>query len=257
MTILTETYTLSNGVEIPKVGYGTWMIEDGKAAEAVKKAIELGYRHIDTAQAYQNERGVGEGLRDSGVNRAELFVTTKLAAEIKSYEEAKAAIDGSLELMGLDYIDMIIIHSPKPWQDFHGEDSYAEGNLAAWKALEEAYEAGKLKAIGVSNFQQADLDNLIENGTKYGLRSRVSTERTEDGRVRVIIDDDGPGIPADKRDSVFQPFVRLEDSRNRLTGGTGLGLAIVKKVMDRHKADVTLHEAPSGGLRVVVEMDLA
>ena len=173
MTILTETYTLSNGVEIPKVGYGTWMIEDDKAAEAVKKAIELGYRHIDTAQAYQNERGVGEGLRDSGVNRAELFVTTKLAAEIKSYEEAKAAIDGSLELMGLDYIDMIIIHSPKPWQDFHGEDSYAEGNLAAWKALEEAYEAGKLKAIGVSNFQQADLDNLIENGTVKPMVNQI------------------------------------------------------------------------------------
>ena len=99
--------------------------------------------------------------------------------------------------------------------------------------------------------------NLIENGTKYGLRSRVTTERTENGRVRVIIDDDGPGIPAEQRESVFQPFVRLEDSRNRKTGGTGLGLAIVKKVMDRHGADISLDQAPSGGLRVVVEMDLA
>lgn len=171
--MLNETYTLENGVKIPKLGYGTWMIEDDKAADAVKKAIALGYRHIDTAQAYENERGVGEGVRDCGVDRSEIFVTTKLAAEIKSYEEAKAAIDGSLDLMGLDYIDLIIIHSPKPWEDFHGEDDYAEGNLAAWKALEEAYEAGKLKAIGVSNFEKADLDNLIENGTVKPMVNQI------------------------------------------------------------------------------------
>ena len=171
--MLNETYTLENGVKIPKLGYGTWMIEDDKAADAVKKAIALGYRHIDTAQAYANERGVGEGVRHCGVDRSEIFVTTKLAAEIKSYEEAKAAIDGSLDLMGLDYIDLIIIHSPKPWEDFHGEDDYAEGNLAAWKALEEAYEAGKLKAIGVSNFDKADLDNLIENGTVKPMVNQI------------------------------------------------------------------------------------
>ncbi|MEC8629662.1 MAG: aldo/keto reductase [Pseudomonadota bacterium] len=171
--MLNETYTLENGVKIPKLGYGTWMIEDDKAADAVKKAIALGYRHIDTAQAYANERGVGEGVRHCGVDRSEIFVTTKLAAEIKSYEEAKAAIDGSLELMGLDYIDLIIIHSPKPWEDFHGDDDYAEGNLAAWKALEEAYEAGKLKAIGVSNFEKADLDNLIENGTVKPMVNQI------------------------------------------------------------------------------------
>ncbi len=171
--MLNETYTLENGVKIPKLGYGTWMIEDDKAADAVKKAIALGYRHIDTAQAYANERGVGEGVRECGVDRSEIFVTTKLAAEIKSYEEAKAAIDGSLDLMGLDYIDLIIIHSPKPWEDFHGDDDYAEGNLAAWKALEEAYEAGKLKAIGVSNFEKADLDNLIENGTVKPMVNQI------------------------------------------------------------------------------------
>ena len=90
------------------------------------------------------------------------------------------------------------------------------------------------------------------------MRSRVSTERTEDGTAaRVIIDDDGPGIAPEQRDAVFQPFVRLEDSRNRKTGGTGLGLAIVKKVMDRHGARMTLTDSPSGGLRVIVELDLA
>lgn len=116
---------------------------------------------------------------------------------------------------------------------------------------------GRMTIIGDRTSLKRGFLNLIENGTKYGLRSRVTTERTDDGRARVIIDDDGPGIPADQRDAVFQPFVRLEDSRNRKTGGTGLGLAIVKKVMDRHGADITLHGAPGGGLRVVVELDLA
>lgn len=161
--ILKETYTLSNGVEIPKLGLGTWMIPDETVAEAVKAAVATGYRHIDTAQAYQNERGVGEGVRDCGVAREELFVTTKLDAGIKDYDLAKAAIDASLEVMDIGYIDLMIIHAPTPWQNFGGEDRFFDGNLAAWKALEEAYAAGKLKAIGVSNFEIADLDNLLDN----------------------------------------------------------------------------------------------
>lgn len=163
MTTLNETFTLSNGVEIPKLGLGTWMIEDNDVAEAVRKAVDLGYRHIDTAQAYQNERGVGEGVRSASVPRDQLFVTTKLDAGIKDYDGAKAAIDASLETMGLDYIDLLIIHSPQPWENFAGEDRFFEGNLAAWKAMEEAYEAGKLRAIGVSNFEKQDLENLLEN----------------------------------------------------------------------------------------------
>ncbi|UZR96833.1 aldo/keto reductase [Chondrinema litorale] len=161
--ILQEKYKLNNGVEIPKLGYGTWMIEDAASVDAVKDAIKIGYRHIDTAQAYQNERGVGKGIKESGVNREEIFVTTKLAAEAKSYEEAKKAINGSLEKLGLDYIDLMIIHSPKPWAKFEEEDRYFKGNLEAWKALEEAYEAGKIKAIGVSNFIKEDLDNILGN----------------------------------------------------------------------------------------------
>lgn len=160
--MLTEVFTLSNGVTIPKIGFGTWMIPDTQTADAVKEAIQLGYRHIDTAQAYENERGVGEGIRTSGVAREELFLTTKLAAEIKNYEEAVSAIDISLEKLGVEFIDLMIIHSPKPWIEFQSdEDHYFEGNLAAWKALEEAYEAGKIRAIGVSNFEQVDLENLL------------------------------------------------------------------------------------------------
>jgi diketogulonate reductase-like aldo/keto reductase len=161
--ILDEKYTLSNGVEIPKLGLGTWFISNDDVVQAVKDAARLGYRHIDTAQAYQNESGVGEGIRSCGVKREDMFVTTKLAAEVKSYETAIASIDKSLETMGLDYIDMMIIHSPKPWMKFHEEDHYLEGNREAWRSLEEAYEAGKLRAIGLSNFEQADIDNILES----------------------------------------------------------------------------------------------
>ncbi|MEU6658895.1 aldo/keto reductase [Streptomyces sp. NPDC046821] len=164
MTILNETYTLSNGVLIPKLGLGTWFIDDDKAAGAVRSAIEIGYRNIDTAQAYGNERGVGEGVRTAGIARDELFVSTKLAAEIKDYDQAVAAIDGSLETMGLDYVDLMLIHSPQPWDDFRGGD-YAEGNRKAWRALEEAHRAGKLRSIGVSNFQQHDLENILSSVT--------------------------------------------------------------------------------------------
>ncbi|MFF0672322.1 aldo/keto reductase [Streptomyces tendae] len=164
MTVLKETYTLSNGVEIPKLGLGTWFIDDDKAAEAVRAAVRIGYRNIDTAQAYGNERGVGEGVRTSGVPREELFVSTKLAAEIKDYDQALAAIDGSLEKLGLDRIDLMLIHSPQPWDDFRGGD-YAQGNRAAWRALEKAHQAGQIRAIGVSNFQQHDLENIVEGAT--------------------------------------------------------------------------------------------
>jgi diketogulonate reductase-like aldo/keto reductase len=162
--ILEETYTLSNDVRIPKLGLGTWFIDDDKAADAVRAAIEIGYRNIDTAQAYGNERGVGEGVRTAGVHREDLFVSTKLAAEIKDYDGADAAIDGSLEKLGLEYVDLMLIHSPQPWDDFRGGD-YAEGNREAWRALEDAHKAGRIRSIGVSNFQEQDLENILSSAT--------------------------------------------------------------------------------------------
>lgn len=161
--ILEEKYTLSNGVEIPKLGLGTWFIDNGSVVEAVKNAAEIGYRHIDTAQAYQNEEGVGKGIRACGINRADMFVTTKLAAEVKSYKEAIASIDGSLQKLGLDYVDLMIIHSPKPWTEFLKKEPYYEGNREAWIALEDAHKAGKLRAIGLSNFEQTDINNILNS----------------------------------------------------------------------------------------------
>ncbi|MCJ2180595.1 aldo/keto reductase [Novosphingobium album (ex Hu et al. 2023)] len=163
--MLNETYTLNNGITIPRLGLGTWFIEDDDAAQAVRDAAAIGYRHFDTAQAYGNERGVGGGIRTCGIPRHELFVTTKLAAEIKTLDEARQAIGGSLQTLGLDAIDMMIIHSPQPWAEFRKGEHFLEGNLQAWRALEEALQAGKIRAIGLSNFEQVDLDNILENGS--------------------------------------------------------------------------------------------
>lgn len=158
-----ETVKLVNGVEVPRLALGTWLIDDDKAADAVRTAIKLGYRHIDTVQAYGNEKGVGEGVRASGVDRKEIFITSKVAAEHKTYEEAAAGINKTLATMGLDYIDMMIIHSPQPWTEVNQSDNrYIEGNREAWRALEDAYKAGRIRAIGVSNFIREDIDNLWE-----------------------------------------------------------------------------------------------
>ena len=158
-----EMKKLSNGVEVPVIALGTWFIDDDKAADAVRTAVQIGYRHVDTAQAYGNERGVGEGIRTCGVPRGQLFVTSKVAAEHKTYEAAAASIDKTLADMGLDYLDMMIIHSPQPWDKVNqSDDRYVEGNRAAWRALEDAYKAGKLRAIGVSNFLQTDIESLWE-----------------------------------------------------------------------------------------------
>lgn len=156
-----EVYTLTDGTRIPKLGLGTWFIDDDKAAQAVREAVKLGYRLIDTAQAYGNERGVGEGVRTCGVPREQLFVASKVAAENKTYESAMASIDETLEKMGLDYLDQMIIHSPQPWAEFRVEKRYFEENKQVWRALEDAQAAGKVKVIGVSNFLQDDLENIL------------------------------------------------------------------------------------------------
>lgn len=162
--IFDKVLNLSNGVEIPQLAFGTWKIPDNEASTAVENALAIGYRHIDTAQAYHNEGGVGEGIRKSGVKREQIFVNSKVEAEIKDYANAKKSIDETLLRMKLDYLDMMIIHNPQPWIEVNqSDDRHFEGNLEAWRALEEAMKAGKLRAIGVSSFQPEDLNNLIAN----------------------------------------------------------------------------------------------
>ncbi len=154
---------LNNGLQIPKLAYGTWLIKNEDAANCVKTALEVGYRHIDTAQAYGNEEGVGLGIKESGLRRKDIYVTTKIMGEIKTYQGAKESIDGSLKKLGLDYIDLILIHCPQPWKEFRGPKRYFQENIEVWKAMEEAYKEGKVKAIGVSNFLVDDLENIINN----------------------------------------------------------------------------------------------
>lgn len=158
-----EYQILSNRIKIPALGLGTWFIDDDKAEQAVISAVKIGYRHIDTAQAYGNERGVGAGVKNCGIPREELFVTSKVAAEAKTYDSAAKSIDESLKKMGLSYIDLMLIHSPQPWAEWRDEKRYFEENIQVWKALEDAYTAGKVKAIGVSNFLIDDLENLLAN----------------------------------------------------------------------------------------------
>lgn len=162
--VLNQTYTLENGIEIPRLGLGTWLMDNEEAKGAVTSAVACGYRMIDTAQAYGNEAGVGEDIRSCGTPRDQLFVASKIAAELKDYVSAKASIDETLSKMGLDYLDQMIIHSPQPWAEVNqSENRYERGNLEAWRALEEAQDAGKVRVIGVSNFNEHDLANIMDN----------------------------------------------------------------------------------------------
>lgn len=155
---------LKNDKLIPNVGLGTWLIDNDKVEEVIKTAVSLGYRHIDTAQAYENEEGVGLGIKNCGVPREDLFITSKIRAEYKDYDSAKKSIDESLEKLGIDYLDLMIIHAPQPWVEFRETDNkYYSENLEVWKALEDAYKEGKVKAIGVSNFHNDDLKNILDN----------------------------------------------------------------------------------------------
>ena len=159
-----EYVTLNNGVKMPQLGFGTYQIKDPTECErAVRDAIDVGYRLIDTAASYGNEEAVGKAIRACGVPREELFITTKLWISDTSYEGAKAAFQKSLDRLGLDYLDQIIIHSPQPWTEFRVEKRYFEENRAVWRALEDAQAAGKVKVIGVSNFLRDDLENLLSD----------------------------------------------------------------------------------------------
>ena len=156
---LTDTYKMNNGLEIPKIGFGTWQCTNEEAKQAVLWALEAGYRHIDTAATYKNEEGVGQALKETDVPREDIFVTTKLHNRWHGYDKTKEAIDTSLEKLGLDYIDLYLIHWPNP---LSFRDRWQETNAESWKAMEEAVEAGKIKSIGVSNFRPHHLKPLLE-----------------------------------------------------------------------------------------------
>ena len=154
MTI--PTLRLNDGHTMPQIGLGTASLNDDKVAPVIVTAIESGYRHIDTAYRYGNQRGVGKGIRDSGIHREELFVTTKLDGEFQGNERAIAGLDECLRQLGLDYVDLLLIHWPLPQRDEY---------ISTWKTFETLVEAGKIRSIGVSNFKPAHLDRLFAEAT--------------------------------------------------------------------------------------------
>ena len=154
---------MNSGFEMPALALGTWLIRDDEAPEAVRQAVRCGYRHIDSAQNYGNERGVGEGLRTCGIPRSEIFLTTKVDAVIKDYRTAAESINESLAKLDAEYIDLLLIHCPQPWEEHNVSPyRYEKENLAVWRAMEEAVEAGKVRTIGVSNFIESDIDSLMQ-----------------------------------------------------------------------------------------------
>ena len=143
---------LNDGHFIPQLGLGTWPLDDDQAATAVVQALEAGYRHIDTAVKYGNERGVGNGIRAGGVDRGELFITTKLDGQFQGEEKAAEGLEGSLRRMGLDYVDLLLIHWPLPARDDY---------VSTWRTFERLQSEGKVRSIGVSNFKPAHLERLM------------------------------------------------------------------------------------------------
>lgn len=155
-------YILKNGVVIPSIGFGTWQIPEGEEAyRSTLSALRAGYRHIDTAAAYGNETSVGKAIRDAGIPREEIFVTSKLKAEIKGYEAAKKELSASLGRLGLRQLDLYLIHAPKPWNVQSDGLEYTEANIETWKAFVDMYNEGKVWAIGVSNFRPEHLLPII------------------------------------------------------------------------------------------------
>ncbi|WP_017587043.1 aldo/keto reductase [Nocardiopsis ganjiahuensis] len=147
--------TLNNGLRIPQLGFGVWQVPDDAVVEAVSHALAAGYRSIDTAAAYGNEAGVGEALRRSGLEREDVFVTTKLANSDQGYDATLRAFDASLGRLGLDVLDLYLIHWPLPQRDLY---------VPTWKAMERLYAEGRVRAIGVSNFQRPHLERVMEEG---------------------------------------------------------------------------------------------
>lgn len=153
-----STYALKNGLEIPVVGFGTWKTPDGDDAyNSVSEALKSGYRHIDTAAVYGNEESVGKAIKDSGLSREDVFVTSKVWNTERGYDKTIAAYEASLEKLGMDYLDLYLIHWPAIEKQ---NDDWEELNKESWRALMDLYKAGKVKSIGVSNFQKKHMEAL-------------------------------------------------------------------------------------------------
>ena len=179
-----QNYTLANGVQIPAVGLGTWQTPDDETGyQAVLSALKLGYRHIDTAQGYRNEDIVGRAVRDSGISREEVFITSKLDNPNHGYDNTIRSFEETLQKLGTDYVDLFLIHWPNPLQY---RSTWQLTNSETWKAFEELYHAGKIRAIGISNFRQHHIDELLKTAeiTPMVNQIRLCPGDTQDELVK-------------------------------------------------------------------------
>ncbi|KQS22877.1 aldo/keto reductase [Frigoribacterium sp. Leaf186] len=159
------TITLNNGIQIPQLGFGVYQVDPAETKDATLTAFEVGYRHIDTAEMYGNEAGVGEAIAESGIDRADIFVTSKLNNGFHKRDDALKAFDGTLDALKQDYVDLFLIHWPLPGIDV----DYVE----TWKAMEEIHASGRAKSIGVSNFQQAHLERILDEGSVVPVVNQI------------------------------------------------------------------------------------
>ncbi len=171
MKSLTDTYTLSNGVHIPCVGFGTWQSKDGpEAKNSVAEALRAGYRHIDTAQGYGNEESVGLAVKESGLSRGEVFLTSKLTNSVRGYDQTLSSFHESLRKLGTDYMDLFLIHWPRP---VNFRDDWEAQNAQSWRAMEDLYREGKVRAIGISNFHPHHIEALLKTATVAPMVNQI------------------------------------------------------------------------------------
>ena len=183
MNSIYDCYTLSNGVRIPCVGYGTYKAADGNGSAVIRMALEAGYRYFDTASFYQTETYVAQALRDSGVSRSEVFLASKMWKDEMGYEQTKAAFQRTLERLETDYLDLYLIHWPRPDA---GYGDWKQLDMDTWRAMEELYEAGKIRAIGLSNFLPQHVENLLQNGKIAPMVNQIEFHpgHTQEATVR-------------------------------------------------------------------------
>ncbi|MDY4444020.1 MAG: aldo/keto reductase [Butyricicoccus sp.] len=183
MNSIYDCYTLSNGVRIPCVGYGTYKAADGNGSAVIRMALEAGYRYFDTASFYQTETYVAQALRDSGISRSEVFLASKMWKDEMGYAQTKAAFQRTLERLETDYLDLYLIHWPRPDA---GYGDWKQLDLDTWRAMEELYEAGKIRAIGLSNFLPQHIENLLQNGKIAPMVNQIEFHpgHTQEATVR-------------------------------------------------------------------------
>jgi 2,5-diketo-D-gluconate reductase A len=237
--------TLNNGVQIPQLGFGTWQIPPRKTREATLLALAAGYRHIDTAEAYRNEKGVGQAVRESGIERAEVFVTSKLKGSAHAHDDALRAFDGTMKELGLDYLDLFLIHWPLPTDgDF----------VETWSAMEAIYRSGRVKAIGVSNFDPDHLRRLMDANATVPAVNQVEVHpyRTQDP-LRAF--DAEHGIATEAYSPIAQGNVLDDPVISRIAARIGRSTAQVTLRWHLQRGDVVIPKSVTPG-RIKENIDL-